>query len=97
MTEAARVELQITQEVDLATEPEIRAAVEEAARRRPHQIVLDFCSSKFVGAPAIRLALTALDRVSHRGGTVIVRGRRSVHRIFRITETPEQIELEDCP
>jgi hypothetical protein len=59
-------------------------------------IVLSFCRASFVGGPAVRLALVALDAVGPRRGTVTVRGDRHVRRLFEVTGVAARVALEDC-
>lgn len=91
------VQIEVQGDVDIAAEPKLRAALDQAERRSPRRIILDFCSARFAGVPAVRLALAAVGTASRRGGTVVVRGQRNVQRLFHITGTQDVVELEDCP
>jgi hypothetical protein len=70
--------------------------LDEAVRQGAIHIVLVFCRSSFVGGPAVRLALVALDAVASLSGTVTIRGDRHVRRLFEVTGVASRVRLEDC-
>ena len=89
-------ELAVVDDVDLASEPAMERLLKQAAERGALHFVLSFCGSAFVGGPAVRLALFALDSVGSRGGTVTIRGDRHVRRLFEVTGVARRVRLEDC-
>jgi anti-anti-sigma factor len=93
---AERAELTVLAEVDIASEPALHEALDRALTEGAKDIVFDFCGSAYVGGPAVRLALTALERVRTRGGKVTVRGDRHVLRLFRVTGVDNWFTLEGC-
>jgi anti-anti-sigma factor len=91
-----RAEIAVIDDVDIATEPVMEDLLAEAIERDAIHLVLSFCRSSFVGGPAVRLALVALEAAARRGGTVTVRGDRHVRRLFEITGVASRVRLEDC-
>jgi anti-anti-sigma factor len=91
-----RAELAVEDDVDLASEPAMERLLGQAAERGALHFVLSFCGSSFVGGPAVRLALFALDAVASRSGTVTIRGDRHVRRLFEVTGVSRRVRLEDC-
>jgi anti-anti-sigma factor len=89
-------EIAVVDDVDIATEPAMEDLLDEAVTRGVAHIVLSFCRSSFVGGPAVRLALVALDAVERRGGSVTIRGDRHVRRLFEVTGVAARVQLEDC-
>jgi anti-anti-sigma factor len=89
-------EIAVVDDVDIATEPAMEDLLDEAVTRGVAHVVLSFCRSSFVGGPAVRLALVALDAVERRGGTVTIRGDRHVRRLFEVTGVAGRVQLEDC-
>jgi anti-anti-sigma regulatory factor len=93
---ADRAEIAVVDDVDIATEPMMERLLEQAVGQGAVHIVLSFCRAAFVGGPAVRLALIALDAVAPRGGTVTIRGDRHVRRLFQVTGVAARVQLEDC-
>ncbi|MEA2124106.1 MAG: hypothetical protein QOI80_888, partial [Solirubrobacteraceae bacterium] len=91
-----RAEVAILEEVDIASEPALLNALDRALAQGAVDVVINFCGSAFVGGPAVRLALAALDTVAPAGGKVTVRGDEHVRRLFAATGVADRVGLEPC-
>ena len=91
-----QAEVSVVDDVDIATEPAMERLLDDAVEHGAVHIVLSFCRSAFVGGPAVRLALVALDAVRPRRGSVTVRGDGQVRRLFEVTGVASRVRLEDC-
>jgi anti-anti-sigma factor len=91
-----RAEITVSAEVDIASEGAIRHTLRQALEQGAVHILISFCGSAFVGGPAVRLALTALETVGPLGGSVTIRGDTHVRRLFAITGVADRVTLESC-
>jgi anti-anti-sigma factor len=91
-----RAEVAVSDEVDIASEPAMHQVLHEALKAGALHVTISFCGSSFVGGPAVRLALVALEAVAPRGGTVTVRGDEHVRRLFAITGVEPSVTLQPC-
>ena len=64
------VTVEVTDELDLATVPALRRAVERALRGRPHTVVVDLSGCGFLGVDALGL-LVGLSAAARRQGTTL--------------------------
>jgi anti-anti-sigma factor len=78
--------IQLGGEVDLATCPQLRAALVELVDRGFHQLTIDLEQVSFLDCSGIGVLVHALRRVEERGGHLeLVRPKPSVRRVLTLT------------
>ncbi len=89
------VEVVITEELDLAAVPRLRALFEDALRMRPERLVVDLDSCAFVDATALGLLLEVHRQVRRQGGSLVLRHvRPRVARLIALTRLHGVFTLE---
>ncbi|MEV4141801.1 STAS domain-containing protein [Dactylosporangium sp. NPDC049742] len=67
------VEIVVTEELDAASEPRVRALLEDALTMHPEQLVLDLSGCPFIDATAIGMLLDVHRQVWTSGGRLTLR------------------------
>lgn len=84
-------------ELDLATTPELDAAV-GAAQAHARLVILDLRGLEFIDSSAVHVIVEASLRAALAGRRlVVIRGIAPVQRVFELTGTDEGIEMFDLP
>jgi anti-sigma B factor antagonist len=92
------VHLALSGELDISTAPRVEEELTAVEARAPAVIVLDLRSLEFMDSTGLRLVVSADGRAQERGGRlVVVRGRESVDRIFRMTKLDDRLTMVDDP
>lgn len=67
------VEIMVTEELDAASEPRVRALLEDALTMHPEQLVVDLADCPFIDATAIGMLLDIHRQVWTSGGRLTLR------------------------
>lgn len=90
------VRIALRGELDLSTVPRVEDELRRAEAKRPPLIALDLAGLTFLDSTGLRLVLTADERAREEGRRlVIVRGPKTVSRVFSITRLDERLEIVD--
>ncbi len=90
------VHIALRGELDLSTVPKLEQELDQTAARRPPLIALDLRGLTFLDSTGLRLVVTADERAREDGRRlVIVRGPKTVSRVFSITRLDERLEIVD--
>ena len=83
-------------ELDLATAPEVEAALREPVEQE--RLVLDLRGLTFMDSSGLRLLMGAQTRATEDDRRLaLVRGPDAVHRVLEITHMDERFEIVDDP
>jgi len=85
-------------EVDLATAPELEAALERALAGKPRRVVVDLRRVQFLDSSGLSL-LARQHRLARRaaGRLIVVKGPPHVHQVFELTGMSEHLTMVDEP
>ena len=84
------VTMVVSGELDLATSP----MLDHALRAAPPRIVLDLRGLTFMACSSLALLVAAAERTRTTGGRFrVVRGTRTVDRLFKLTGVERRLEL----
>jgi anti-sigma B factor antagonist len=72
--------LRVTDELDLATTPALRAAVSDALAERPQTLVLDLAACGFAGVDAVHALVDLTAAAREQGTTLLLVGMRPILR-----------------
>jgi anti-sigma B factor antagonist len=84
----------VTGELDLARAEELGLAVEVADATSAKTIVLDLRRLEFIDSSGIHAIVAARERLGER--LIVVRGSRSVHRVFELWGLVERVAFVDA-
>ena len=88
--EGPRVSL--TGELDVATVPELEAAVTAARADGGEELVIDLSGLEFMDSSGLRCLMQADDRAAAEGWRLtLVRGPDAVHRVFEVTRMDRRL------
>ena len=77
--------LHVTHDLDLATTPVLRSAIEEALASRPQTLAVDLSGCPFAGVDAIEMLAVLTAQARRQGTTLVLFGLRPiVHRAVRL-------------
>jgi anti-sigma B factor antagonist len=81
-------------ELDVATQAELRAALERAAARGA--VTLDLTGLRFMDTSGLRLILETAEAAREHGfGFTVIRGGPSIQRLFEIAGVTELVPFRD--
>ena len=87
--------IRVAGEVDLATAPQLRQTLNDAAQQA-RRIVLDLRELSFMDSSGLHVIIDATDRQREAGGKlVLVRGPRQIDRLFMLAGLNDVVELID--
>lgn len=90
--------LRVTGELDVATAPVLRAAIDQLLERGCLGLVVDLSPLTFLDSSGLGLFLRVLRDLSLRQGTLVLSGLNAEMRdLFRITGTRKLFEFVDPP
>jgi anti-sigma B factor antagonist len=72
--------LHVTEELDLATTPALRAAVADALTSRPQTLALDLSGCPFAGVDAVNALVDLTTEAQRQGTTLLLVGPRPILR-----------------
>ena len=82
-------------ELDVATVPQLRAAIDAAARHEPRTVVVHARDVRFADATSLGLLVTVSRRLDADGRRLVVRDPSPILlRLFGITRVEEVLEIE---
>ena len=83
-------------ELDLATAPELEAALAERNGNEP--VTIDLRGLTFLDSSGLRAILTLDRRLAETGGKLtLVRGAKAVHQVFEIAGLDKKLDFVDEP
>lgn len=88
--------IEIRAEFDMSLAAAAHEVLERAIAAGAHNFDIDFCSTPFAGAPAIRFVLAARRAARARDGELVVRAEGQIQRMFDLTGVSEDVEMEEC-
>lgn len=94
----AAVVVSVFGEIDEATDPKFRGAIESALSLQANVLVVDLSEVTFLGSRGIRALIAARDRADELGAVarfVVPGGQRVVRRPLEITEAGELLQMFD--
>lgn len=85
-------------EVDLATAPQLEAALERALQGSARRLVVDLRDVEFLDSAGLAL-LVRQDRQARRAARslIVVKGRPHVHQVFELTGLNRHLTFVDKP
>jgi anti-sigma B factor antagonist len=90
--------LQLEGDVDLASAPEIEARLRRLEEDLPPVLLVDLRAVTFLDSTGLRLIISAERRArKDERRLILVRGRESVDRVFRLTLLDHRLEFVDDP
>lgn len=97
--EGGSVRVAVAGELDIATLPQLEAAVARVREQdAPRRLVLDFRRLRFLDSMSIEFLLRLdADQASDGGELLLVRGPRSVNRLFELMELDKVLAMVDEP
>jgi anti-sigma B factor antagonist len=96
--EDGRVSLTLVGELDIATLPQLRDAIQTALAARPRRLVIDLRSLGFLDSSGLREFIVLADRAHEEGFELaLVRPVKAVLAIFQITRAEENLPFVDEP
>lgn len=92
------VRVVLTGELDIASTPDLEAALEPIELAAPEQIILDLRGLEFLDSTGLRALVGADARAREADRRLsIVRGPDAVNRIFTVTRLDERLDMLDAP
>ena len=83
-------------EVDMASAPQLEAAIERARETRPEQLVLDLAAVEFIDVSGLRVLIRAYHRAEEQGERlVIARASRPVRRLLALSGVADLIPIAE--
>jgi anti-sigma B factor antagonist len=82
------VKIDLSGELDIATQPVVRQAIDEAFERRPRQVVLNLSGLTFMDSTGVHLAVRAHAlATAEEVDLILIPGPPAVQRVFAIAHT----------
>jgi anti-sigma B factor antagonist len=91
------VRLELSGELDLASEAEFKRALDDAVRTRPAGIVLDLSDLSFLDSCGLRSLLEAQRRCEQLGCALTLIAGDPARRLFELTGVAERLPLVEPP
>jgi anti-anti-sigma factor len=89
------LEVQIGDDLDIASLPSLRHQLEDAVRLRPERLVIDFSACRYIDAQAIRLLVEAHGGLWGAGGRLVLKDcSPETTRLLSLAGVLEIFELE---
>jgi anti-anti-sigma factor len=94
--EPGAIVLALAGELDLATTPQLAAALAEAARQHAEGVVLDLAQLSFMDSTGLGLIVRTDQEAQAAGRTFVLRHpQQQVRRLLQLSETLDRLTVED--